>query len=123
MAGGGHLVLDHHIFDQGRGRYVGQSPISNDHPGIYWSYLRHGPGNMPKLHKFIWLKRTILVEGIFLLFFMQWYAARYYRIFGKMPFFTMVGVILGLSLLVIIGGMIKDKVLANRQKSITEEIK
>ena len=76
-----------------------------------------------RINKFVWLKRTILVEGIFLLFFMQWYAARYYRIFGKMPFFTMVGVILGLSLLVIVGGLIKDRVLANHQKSIPEEIK
>jgi hypothetical protein len=40
-----------------------------------------------------------------------------------MPFFAMVGVIIGLSLLVIIGGVVKDKVLANRQKSIPEEIK
>jgi hypothetical protein len=63
--------------------------------------------------RFIWLKRIALVESIFLLFFMQWYASRYYRIFGRLPFFIMVEVILGLSLLVIIGGIIKDKVLTN----------
>ena len=75
-----------------------------------------------RLKKLVWLKRTILVEGIFLLFFMQWYAARYYRIFGKMQFFTMVGLIIGLSLLVIIGGIIKDHVLANCQNRNKGEI-
>ena len=72
-----------------------------------------------RLQKFIWLKRVALVEGIFLLFFMEWYAARYYRIFGKLPFFTMVGWIIGLSFLVIVGGIIYDRY-TYRQKQIKE---
>ncbi len=67
-----------------------------------------------KIQSFIWLKRIVLVEGIFLLFFMQWYAARYYRIFLKLPFFIMVGWILGLSGVVVIGGWVKDKIFNSR---------
>jgi hypothetical protein len=69
-----------------------------------WAWDRAG------MKSFIWLKRIALVEGIFLLFFIQWYTARYYRIFLKMPFFTMVASIIGLSVLVIAAGLISDKV-------------
>lgn len=75
-----------------------------------WSWER------AREHKFIWLKRIALVEGIFLLFFMQWYASRYYGIFGKLPFFTMVTWILGLSAIVIAGGIIYDRFLVNWKK-------
>lgn len=69
-----------------------------------WSWHR------AKFRSFVWLKRIALVEGIFLLFFIQWYAARYYRIFGKMPFYEMVGIILLLSFIIIVGGYIKDRI-------------
>ncbi|MBA4420007.1 MAG: hypothetical protein C0391_02555 [Anaerolinea sp.] len=69
-----------------------------------------------KEHGFIWLKRIVLVEGIFLVFFLQWYAARYYRIFLKLPFYWMVAAILFFSTLVIVGGMILDKKRAKRLK-------
>ncbi len=65
---------------------------------------------------FIWLKRIALVESIFLLFFMQWYAARYYRIFLKLPFFTMISIIMSLSMSVIVGGWVKDKFFHSRNK-------
>ena len=63
-----------------------------------------------RMKSFVWLKRIALVEGIFLLFFVQWYAARYYRIFGKMPFYEMVGIILLLSFIIFAGGYIKDRI-------------
>jgi hypothetical protein len=82
-----------------------------------WSWER------ARQQKFVWLKRIALVEGIFLLFFMEWYAARYYQIFVKLPFFTMIGLIIGFSMLVIIGGIFKDRVLANREKQSDGRVK
>ncbi len=73
-----------------------------------WSWER------ARVKKYIWMKRVVLIEAIFLLFFMQWYAARYYRIFLKMPFYTMVLIIVGLSAMVIIGGFAYDR-LANKR--------
>jgi len=51
-----------------------------------------------------WLARIFLVEGIFLLFFTQWYISRYYQIGEQLPFGWMVGLIIGSSLLVLLGG-------------------
>jgi hypothetical protein len=56
-----------------------------------------------------WLLRIFIIEGIFLFFFTQWYLARYYGILDKIPFWTMVGIIIGLSALVILTGLIRDK--------------
>ena len=69
-----------------------------------------------KLHRFIWLKRVALVEGVFLLFFMHWYAARYYQIFVKLPFFTMIVWILGISAVILVGGLVYDKLILGRNK-------
>ncbi len=82
-----------------------------------WSWDR------ARQQKFIWLKRIVLVEGVFLLFFMEWYAARYYQIFVKLPFFTMIGMILGISALIIFGGIIYDRVQANRKPQSDRRIK
>jgi hypothetical protein len=68
-----------------------------------------------KHHRFVWLKRIVLMEGAFLVFFLQWYAARYYQVFGKLPFFTMILIIFGLFLLIGIGGLISDR---NSKKQI-----
>ena len=51
-----------------------------------------------------WLVRIFLIEGIFLAFFTQWYLSRYYHIGGQIPFEWMVGLIIGSSLLVLVGG-------------------
>jgi hypothetical protein len=75
-----------------------------------WSWER------ARQQKFVWLKRIALVEGIFLLFFMEWYAARYYQIFVKLPFFTMIGLILGISALILFVGVIYDRELLKRKK-------
>ncbi len=56
-----------------------------------------------------WLARWLVVEAIFLAFFTVWYANRYYAVAIKIPFWTMVEWIIGLSCLVLIGGWVWDK--------------
>ena len=51
-----------------------------------------------------WLVRIWLIEGIFLAFFTQWYLSRYHHIGGQIPFGWLVGLIIGSSLIVLIGG-------------------
>lgn len=51
-----------------------------------------------------WLVRIFLIEGIFLAFFTQWYLSRYFLIGSQIPFGWMVGLIIGSSLLVLLGG-------------------
>jgi len=51
-----------------------------------------------------WLVRIFLIEGIFLAFFMQWYLSRYFHIGGQIPFGWMVALIMGSSLIVLVGG-------------------
>jgi len=58
-------------------------------------------------HRDAWLPRLLTVEVIFLAFFTQWYASRYYVRFGTLSFGAMVAWILSLSALVIIGDIIR----------------
>jgi hypothetical protein len=51
-----------------------------------------------------WLVRIWLIEGIFLAFFTQWYLSRYFYIGERIPFGWMVGLIIGSSLIVFVGG-------------------
>ena len=51
-----------------------------------------------------WLIRIFLVEGIFLAFFTQWYLSRYLHIGGQIPFGWMVALIIGSSLIILVGG-------------------
>ena len=44
----------------------------------------------------VWVTRIVLMEAVFLLFFTQWYASRYFYLGGQLPFGVMVAVILGL---------------------------
>ena len=55
-----------------------------------------------------WLARIFLIEGIFLAFFMQWYLSRYLHIGGQIPFGWMVALIIGSSLIVLVGGELWD---------------
>jgi hypothetical protein len=55
-----------------------------------------------------WLKRFYLVEGVFVLVFLQWYLSRYYKLFGRMRFWPMVLVIIGASAAILIGGFLMD---------------
>lgn len=61
-----------------------------------------------------WLRRFYLVEGVFVLVFLQWYLSRYYRLFGRFPFWTMILVILGLSAAIIFGGFLVDSIMQNK---------
>ena len=56
-----------------------------------------------------WLVRIFLIEGIFLAFFTQWYLSRYFHIGGQIPFGWMVGLIIGSSLIVLVGGELWDR--------------
>ena len=62
-----------------------------------------------------WLVRIFLVEGIFLAFFTQWYLSRYYSLGGQIPFGWMVALIIGSSLIVLVGGEWWDR--RQRRKS------
>lgn len=66
-----------------------------------WNQYRDG--------KNAWLPRILTVEVIFLAFFTHWYASRYYVRFGALSFGAMVAWILGLSALVILTGIIRDR--------------
>jgi len=50
----------------------------------------------------------LVIEGISLGFFTQWYISRYYHILGQMPFWLMVSLILGISVLILFGGWLWD---------------
>jgi len=61
-----------------------------------------------KEHQFVWLKRIWLVEGVFLLFFTQWYASRYYQSFGRLDLKVMMGLIVIIGSAILAGGYLKD---------------
>lgn len=56
-----------------------------------------------------WLGRSLLIEGIFLAFFTAWYVSRYYPVIPRFDFWVMIGIILALSLMVLIGGWLRDR--------------
>jgi hypothetical protein len=56
-----------------------------------------------------WLPRIVMMEAVFLLFFGQWYAYRYYHFGGQLPFTQMVTIILGLWFLIFFGGWMLDR--------------
>lgn len=62
-------------------------------------------------HRDAWLPRWLLVEGIFLGFFTQWYFTRYYPELGwsKMPFWAYPAWIVALSAVVLGGGWLWDR--------------
>jgi hypothetical protein len=62
-----------------------------------------------------WLPRVILMELLFLLVFMQWYASRYYHWGGQLPFSVMIVLILGLWALVLGVGWWQDRTNAIKQ--------
>jgi len=56
-----------------------------------------------------WLGRWLLIEGIFLGFFTEWYISRYYSFIGNLPFWLMVLLIIVLSAGVLVGGWLWDR--------------
>lgn len=67
-----------------------------------------------RVHREHWLWRLLAVEGIFLAFFTNWYVSRYWRIVERLPFWHMVAWIVGLSVLVLAGGWIWDRLRARK---------
>ena len=67
-----------------------------------------------KMKKDRWLGRVLLIEGIFLSFFTEWYISRYYPVIPRLDFWLMIGLILILSLCVVIIGFLLDR---KRKKS------
>ncbi|MCL4559646.1 MAG: hypothetical protein M1281_03395 [Chloroflexi bacterium] len=65
-------------------------------------------GNWALAHRKRWLVRILAVEGIFLLFFTQWYLSRNYRWFPHLDIYLMLGLVAGLGALVIVGGWLWD---------------
>jgi hypothetical protein len=56
-----------------------------------------------------WPARVLLMEVVFLAFFGQWYANRYYHIGTQIPFVQMTLSILGLWALILFGGLVLDR--------------
>jgi hypothetical protein len=56
-----------------------------------------------------WLLRIYLVEGVLLVFFTQWYLSRYLLIGDQIPFGWMVALIVGISLVILVGGGLWDR--------------
>jgi len=55
-----------------------------------------------------WLTRSLIVEGIFLAFFTNWYISRYNPSIPRLEFYASVGLIIVLSLVVILTGLYRD---------------
>ncbi len=56
-----------------------------------------------------WLVRWLMVEAVFLGFFTHWYLVRYAGSEKKLPFFIMVGLIVGVSAVILAGGWLWDR--------------
>jgi hypothetical protein len=56
-----------------------------------------------------WLTRWIAVEVVFLIFFTQWYASRYYHLGGQIDFGVMVAIIFACAALILVGGWWWDR--------------
>jgi hypothetical protein len=61
------------------------------------------------VHRDVWLRRLLMVEAVFVLFFIEWYASRYTRLFGRLYFWQMIASILILSALILLVGWIWDR--------------
>ena len=68
-----------------------------------WAWMRS------RIHHDPWLRRILLVEGLFVLLFTEWYLSRYFPIFRRLNFWVMVGVIVAGSALILVGGWLRDR--------------
>lgn len=74
-----------------------------------WMAILAGWGlDYAALQKDRWFRRILLVEGVFLLVFTEWYFSRYLQFGPILEFETIVGLILGASVLILAGGGIWD---------------
>jgi hypothetical protein len=68
-----------------------------------------------------WLGRIFVIEGIFLVFFTQWYISRYNPSIPRLELGAMTAIILVLSLIIIVGGWFKDH--KHNQQSLMQDQK
>jgi hypothetical protein len=88
------------LFDNPRYRtifFVWQSILAG-YVWVWWRETHNG-----------WFTRIILMEIVFLLFFTQWYASRYFHWGSQLPFGVMVDLILGLWAIILGIGLWLDK--------------
>jgi hypothetical protein len=81
-----------------------------------WGY------NEAKENHGAWLMRLFLVEGVFVLMFLQWYLSRYYKLFGRMRFWPMVLVIIGASSAILFGGFLIDRFHSKRTSAVIKKM-
>jgi hypothetical protein len=75
-----------------------------------WAALLAGwAWNLARTHRDPWLRRIVLVEGLFVLLFTEWYLSRYFPVVGRLNFWVMVGVIVVGSALILVGGWLRDR--------------
>jgi hypothetical protein len=67
-----------------------------------------------------WFKRIYLIEGVFVMVFLQWYLSRYYKIFGRLGFMQTALIIIILSAIIIIVGFLKDYFNSKRMAKATK---
>lgn len=67
-----------------------------------------------RIRKDAWLKRWFLIEAIFVLFFAEWYASRYTRLFSRLHFWEMIAVIVALGAIVLVGSWLWDRRVKSR---------
>lgn len=60
-------------------------------------------------HHFYWMNHIWGMEAVFLAFFTQWYASRYYQVIGRLPFTRMVILILALWVVILLGGVVRQR--------------
>lgn len=77
---------------------------------IVWLALLAGWGwQWARAHRDAWLGRWLAVEGVFLVFFTQWYASRNLHVGGRLEFWQIVGLVLLLSAGILVGGWWWDR--------------
>jgi len=57
----------------------------------------------------VWFVRVVICEVVFLLVFTQWYASRYIKLGGQLPFAVMIALILGLWAFIVVVGWWMDR--------------
>jgi hypothetical protein len=62
------------------------------------------PGDAVKIDRIL----QLALEGVFLAFIISWYLSRYYSLMSRLPFNTMLVLIIVLSLGVLVGGGVWD---------------
>ena len=68
-----------------------------------------------------WLGRILIIEGLFILLFTEWYISRYFKWFERMNFWVMIGTIVGFGGLVLALGWWRDRKNGPRSTDTTEK--